>query len=124
MMRSYSSLLEALDKAMHSLVSLLSAEVRFFGHDLPLLAEAARLGERPVAETLRFLGKLANSEVRLLLAGAPLAEGYALDLRYRLMGAGVLRLASHLASPALLCRCFDQENLPYLMGQSVVGSRE
>lgn len=46
-MRSYSSLLEGLADAMSSLVNLLSAEVLFFGHDLPLLAKARQLG-RPL----------------------------------------------------------------------------
>ena len=94
------------------------------GHDLPLLAGARRLDERIVAKALRLLGKRAYREVRLLLAGAPFAEGYALDLHHRLMGAGVLRLASRLARPALLCCCFDQENLPYPMSKSVVRSYE
>ena len=76
-------------------------------------------------EALRLLaGKRAYGEVRLLLAGTPFAEWYALDHHHRLMDAGVLRLASHLARHALLRRRFDQENLPYPMSQNVVGSRE
>ena len=47
---------------------------------------------------------LAYSEVRLLLASAPLAEGDTTDLYHRLAGAGVVRPASYLAQPQLLRR--------------------
>src|SRR5215213_6277639 len=47
---------------------------------------------------------LAYSEVRLLLASAPLAEGNAPYLYHRLAGAGAVRPASHLAHPQLLRR--------------------
>src|SRR5215218_962466 len=47
---------------------------------------------------------LAYSEVRLLIARAPLAEGYAPYLYHRLAGAGAVRPASHLAHPQLLRR--------------------
>src|SRR3954464_15032873 len=92
-------------------------------------SEAPNCGERPVAKALRLLGKLAQgkltySEVRLLLAGARFAERYAPDLHHRLMGAGVFRLASHLATPVLLGRGLGQDNLPSHMSQSVVRSPE
>ena len=54
---------------------------------------------------------LAYGKVRLLLAGTLLAEGYAPDLRHRLMWAGMLRLASHLTLPQLLRRHPDQDDL-------------
>jgi len=56
------------------------------------------------AEALRLLHELAYGEVRLLLSGARFAEGQAPNLHYRLMGARVVRLASHLAWPQLLRR--------------------
>src|SRR5215208_5496848 len=54
---------------------------------------------------------LTYGKVRLLLASALLAEGYAPDLRHRLMWAGMLRLASHLTLPQLLRRHPDQDDL-------------
>jgi hypothetical protein len=54
---------------------------------------------------------LTYGKVRLLLAGTLLAEGYAPDLRHRLMWARMLRLASHLARPQLLRRHPDQDDL-------------
>ena len=68
-------------------------------------------GERSSGQSARLPGKLAHNEVRLLLAGARFAEGYAMDLHHRLVDAGVFRLASHLARPQLLCRRFGQEKL-------------
>ena len=44
---------------------------------------------------------LAYGEVRLLLAGALLAEGDTIDLYHRQAQTGVVRLASHLAQPQL-----------------------
>ena len=58
-----------------------------------------------------LLRKLANGEVRLLLAGASFTEGYTLDLHHRLMETWALRPASHLAR-SLLRHCIDKENLP------------
>jgi len=49
----------------------------------PVQRLAKRFAERSAAEILRLLGKLANGEVRLLLAGAPFAQGYTADLHYR-----------------------------------------
>jgi hypothetical protein len=77
----------------------------------PMPRPAQRPDERLAAETPRLQGKLAYGEVRLLLAGARLAEGYAPDLHHRPMGAGVIGLASHLARLAPLRRCSGQENL-------------
>src|SRR4029453_9436595 len=72
-----------------------------------------RFGERfakwLAAEVPRLLlRKLANGEVRLLLAGACFAEGYAPDLHHRPMKAWALRPASHLAT-SLLRHRIDQE---------------
>src|SRR5215211_7671420 len=53
---------------------------------------------------------LAYGKVRLLLTGTRFAEGYAPDLRHRLMWARMLRLASHLTRPQLLRRP-DQDDL-------------
>src|SRR5215216_6788612 len=47
------------------------------------------------------LCKLANGEVRLLLAGASFTEGYTPDLHYRLIETRALRPASHLARSGL-----------------------
>src|ERR671920_942665 len=58
-----------------------------------------------------LLGKLANGEVRLLLAGASFTEGYAQDFHHRLMETWALRPASHLAR-SLLRHCIDKENIP------------
>jgi hypothetical protein len=50
---------------------------------------------------------LAYGEVRLLLAGAPLAEGYAPYLYDRLAKAGAISPASHLAQPSFfVASCF------------------
>ena len=68
-----------------------------------------RLGERLAAEALGLLRKLANGEVRLLLAGARPTESYTLDLHDCPMGAGALCLASHLARD--YHRRLGQENL-------------
>jgi hypothetical protein len=57
------------------------------------------------------LRKLANGEVRLLLAGASFTEGYTQDFHHRLMETWALRPASHLAR-SLLRHCIDKENLP------------
>ena len=64
---------------------------------------AQHLGERSVAEDSRFLflRKLTYGEVRLLLAGTPLAEGHAPDFHHCQAGAGAIRLASYLAWPQL-----------------------
>jgi hypothetical protein len=57
-----------------------------------------RLGQRLAAETLRLLPrKLADGEVRLLLAGARSTEGYTQDLHLGVSGARAPRPASHLA---------------------------
>jgi hypothetical protein len=56
-----------------------------------------RLGERLAAVTLLPPRKLADGEVRLLLAGARSTEGYAQDLHLRDTGTRVPRPASHLA---------------------------
>src|SRR5215213_3351361 len=56
---------------------------------------------------------LAYSEVRLLLASAPLAEGNAPYLYHRLAGAGAVRPASHLAHPQLLRRLGLQKVFHY-----------
>src|SRR5215211_8038099 len=70
-----------------------------------------RLGQRLAAEALRLLlRKLANGEVRLLLAGTRFTEGYTPDLHLRLMETWALRPASHLAR-SLLRHCIDKENL-------------
>jgi hypothetical protein len=60
-----------------------------------------RFAERSAAEALFPLRKLTNGEVHLLLAGAPFAQGYTADLRYRPMEAWALGLASHLARSRL-----------------------
>src|SRR5215204_6858890 len=60
---------------------------------------------------LILLRKLANGEVRLLLAGASFTEGYTPDLHHRLMETWALRPASHLAR-SLLRQGIDKENLP------------
>jgi hypothetical protein len=57
------------------------------------------------------LRKLADREVRLLLAGTSFAEGYMPYLYHRLMETWALRLASHLTRYPLGCR-LDQEYLP------------
>jgi hypothetical protein len=77
----------------------------------PVERLAKRFAERLAAEILRLLRKLANGEVRHLLAGARFTEGYAPDLHHRLMEAWALRLASHLAWARLGHR-LGQENLP------------
>src|SRR5215210_7200138 len=58
-----------------------------------------RLGERPALEAPRLLlvRKLADGEVRFLLAGARSTECYAQDLHLCAAGAWTLRPASHLA---------------------------
>src|SRR5215211_3735890 len=71
-----------------------------------------RLGQRLAAEALRLLlRKLANGEVRLLLAGTRFTEGYTPDLHLRAMGARALRVASHLAR-SRRPRRLAQENFP------------
>ncbi len=50
-----------------------------------------------VVEPARWLRELAYGEVRLLLAGAPLAEGDAPNLYHRRAVAGTVRPAPHLA---------------------------
>jgi hypothetical protein len=56
------------------------------------------LGQRLASEVLPILvRKLADGEVRLLLAGARSTEGYAQDLHLCSTGARTLRVASHLA---------------------------
>src|SRR5215211_2952128 len=70
-----------------------------------------RLAEHVAAEVLRLLRKLADGEVRLLLAGASFTEGYTLNLHHRPTEAWTLRFASHLAR-ARLGRHLGQENLP------------
>lgn len=59
-----------------------------------------------------LLRKLADGEVRLLLAGTRSAEGYTPDLHHRQMETWTLRPASHLARSSLLRHCIAQENLP------------
>jgi hypothetical protein len=61
---------------------------------------------------LRPHRKLAYGKVRLLLTGAPLTEGYAPDFHHRLMGAWVLRLASHLTRAQLRRRSNQEDLLP------------
>src|SRR5215208_869657 len=56
------------------------------------------------------LCKLANGEVRLLLAGASFTEGYTPDLHHSLMETWALRTASHLAR-SLLRQGIDKVNL-------------
>src|SRR5215203_1458917 len=68
------------------------------------------------------LRKLANGEVRLLLAGASFTEGYTPDLHHRLMETRALRPASHLAR-SLLRHCIDKENLPPKI-QKILRTRE
>ena len=88
---------------------------------------AARCGEspRPVCSiSCELLRHLAYGEVRLLLTGATLAKGHAPDLRNRPMGAGMVRLDSHLAGSRL--RRPGQEvllppsrsNTPFCFGKS------
>src|SRR5215203_5846182 len=77
----------------------------------PVQGRAKRFAGRLAAEVLHVLRKLANCEVRLLLAGASFTEGYTPNLHYRPMEAGALRLASHLARARLGHR-LGQENLP------------
>src|SRR5215211_3039296 len=77
---------------------------------------AKRFGQRFAkwlnSEVARLLlSKLANGEVRLLLAGASFTEGYTPDLHHRLMETWALCPASHLAR-SLLRHCIDEENLP------------
>jgi Mannosylglycerate hydrolase MGH1-like glycoside hydrolase domain len=55
------------------------------------------IGQRLAAEGVLPARKLADGNVRLLLAGARLAEGYAAYLHLCLMEAGALRLTSYLA---------------------------
>jgi hypothetical protein len=71
-----------------------------------------RLGERLAAEAVLPPRKLADGKVHLLLAGARLAEGYAPDLHHRLMEAGALRLASHLAQSQLPRRLAQEDLRP------------
>jgi len=60
------------------------------------------LDQRLAPEALRiFLRKLADDEVRLLLAGARSTEGHAQDLHLCATGARALRPASHLARSRL-----------------------
>ena len=63
----------------------------------PLRRLAKRFTERLAAEILRLPREFANREVRLLLAGAGLTEGYTPYLHYRPMETWALGLASHLA---------------------------
>src|SRR5918994_2736249 len=58
----------------------------------------------------RSLGKLAYGEVRLLLAGARLTEGYAPNLYHRRAQAGNIRPTAHLTL-LLFVSCLDQEAL-------------
>ena len=63
------------------------------------------LAQRLVTEVPPILvRKLTYGEVRLLLAGALLAEGDTTDLYHCLTGSGAVRLASHLALLQLLRR--------------------
>src|SRR5918993_3447906 len=79
-------------------------------HPVQHLAE--RFAKWLTAEVPRLLlRKLANGEVRLLLAGASFTEGYTPDLHHRLIQTRALRPASHLAR-SLLRHCIDKENLP------------
>src|SRR5215207_3007532 len=83
-------------------------------HPVEHLAErsAERFAKRLPAEVPRLLlRKLANGEVRLLLASASFTEGYTPDLHHRLMETWALRTASDLAR-SLLRHCIDKENLP------------
>ena len=54
-------------------------------------------GQRLVLGVPRDLCQLAYREVGLLLAGAPLAEGYVLDRHHRWAPARIVRTATHLA---------------------------
>ncbi len=69
-----------------------------------------KLDERFIAQALRCFRKLAYGEVRLLLAGARLAEGYAPDLYRRRAPTGSARPAAHLTRLQSRC-CFAQETL-------------
>ncbi len=71
-----------------------------------------RLGQRLAAEALLLPREFAYGKVRLLLAGARLAEGYASYLHYRLMEAGALRLASNLALSRLPRRLAQEDLRP------------
>src|ERR671911_1021624 len=78
----------------------------------PVQHLAKRFAKWLPAEVPRLpLRKLANGEVRLLLAGASFTDGYTPDLYHRLMETWALRPASHLAR-SLLRHCIDKENLP------------
>src|SRR5215217_9742764 len=72
---------------------------------------AARCAKLHPAEVPRLLlRKLANGEVRLLLAGASFTEGYTPDLHHSLIETRALRAASHLAR-FLLRQGIDKVNL-------------
>ncbi len=70
-----------------------------------------RLGQQLATEALLPLRKLADGEVRLLLAGARFAEGYAPYLHDCSMGTGALRVAAHLAHSRLR-RPVHESSLP------------
>ncbi len=69
-----------------------------------------QIDERLITQASRCFRKLAYDEVRLLLAGAWLAEGYAPDLYHRRASTGKIRPAAHLTRSQFR-RCFDQKNL-------------
>jgi hypothetical protein len=70
-----------------------------------------RLGERLAAVTLLPPRKLADGEVRLLLAGARSTEGYAQDLHLCATRTRTLRVASHLAKSRLRLRLGQRNSL-------------
>ncbi len=70
----------------------------------------------------RDLRKLAYREVGLLLAGAPLAEGYVLDRYHRWAPARIVRTATHLARSQPLGH-LSQEILLCLVRADVLGYR-
>src|SRR5918995_4567438 len=65
----------------------------------------------------RSLCKLAYGEVRLLLAGARLTEGYAPNLYHRRAQAGNIRPTAHLTLLLLFASCLDQEALLLPLGR-------
>ncbi len=68
------------------------------------------------------LRKLAYREVDLLLVGAPLAEGYVLDLYYSWTPAGMVRTTAHLARSQPLGH-LSQESLLCLVRANLLCSR-
>ncbi len=69
-MRSYSSLLVGLADAMSSLVSLPSAEVLFFDHDLPFEQREARATLRELDRTKEYVGAVEQATTAATVARA------------------------------------------------------